>query len=192
MTMRKIVIIVGHSQKDTFCEVLATAYRNSARAGGHEARMYVLSKMLFDPVLYEGFSKVQPLEPDLKAAHDAIFGADHLVFVVPLWLGDMPAILKGFLERVFQPDLVEPARNGAFIKLLKGKSARVVVTMGMPGLVYRWYFGSHAVKLLKRNILGFLGASPIRSEVIGNIAGLGDAGRKAWLAKVEAWGRAGA
>ncbi|MEQ1719414.1 MAG: NAD(P)H-dependent oxidoreductase [Hyphomicrobium sp.] len=188
--MRKIAIIVGHSQKGTFCEALGTAYRDGARGAGYEARMYVLSKMLFDPILYEGFAIVQPLEPELRAAHDAILNADHLVFVFPLWLGDMPAILKGFLERVLQPDLVEPARKGKFAMLLRGKSARIIVTMGMPGLVYRWYFGAHAVKLFKRNILGFLGVSPVRPTVIGNMAGMSEDDRKAWIAKAEVWGRA--
>lgn len=188
--MKKIAIIAGHSQKGSYCEALATAYRDGARDGGHEARMYVLSNLLFDPILYEGYSKVQPLEPDLKAAHDAIHSADHLVFVFPLWLGDMPAILKGFLERVLQPDLVEPARKGAFPKLLKGKSARIIVTMGMPGFVYRFYFGRHAVSILKRNILGFLGAGPVATSIIGNIEKLGPDGRAKWIAQSHALGRA--
>ena len=188
--LKKIAIIVGHSKKASFCEALATAYRDGARAAGHEARMYVLANMLFDPILYEAYAKVQPLEPDLKAAHDAIIAADHLVIVFPLWLGDMPAMLKGFLERILQPDLIEPARKGQFVKLLNGKSARVVVTMGMPAFVYRWYFNPHAAKILKRNILGFLGVRPVRSTFIGNIEGMGDDARKVWIENVEALGRA--
>lgn len=187
--MTKIAIIAGHSQKASYCEALATAYRDGARDAGHEVRMYVLANMLFDPILYEGYGKVQPLEPDLKAAHEAIFGADHLVLVFPLWLGDMPAILKGFLERVLQPDLIEPAKKGAFVKLLKGKSARLVVTMGMPDFVYRFYFGAHAVSILKRNILGFLGAAPVRTTIIGNIEKLGPDGRAKWIASCATLGR---
>ena len=186
---KHITIVVGHARKGTFCEAWGEAYQRGAREAGHEARLYVLSKMLFDPVLYEGFSKVQPLEPDLKAAHDAILMADHLVIVFPLWLGDMPAILKGFLERVLQPEMVEPARTGKFVKLLKGKSARIVVTMGMPGVIYRWYFGAHAVKLLKRNILRFLGVGAISTSILGGVEAVGEARRKAWLADAEAFGR---
>src|SRR5262245_34095096 len=79
----------------------------------------------------EGFSEVQPLQPDLTAAHDEITGAEHLVFIFPFWLGTLPAIFKGFLERVLQPDLVEPARHGRFVPVLAGKSAGIIVTMGM-------------------------------------------------------------
>jgi putative NADPH-quinone reductase len=145
--------------------------------------------MAFDLVLHEGFTQVQPLEPDLEAAHDAMFAADHLVLTFPLWFGTLPAILKAFLERVLQPDLVEPAKKGKFVKLLKGKSARVIVTMGMPGIIYRWWFGAHAVKMLKRNILGFIGVSPVRTMIYGNVEGVGSEGRKRWLDEMEAAGR---
>ncbi len=187
--MKRIAVIVGHALKSSFCETIGRAYKAAAEEAGHEARIYVLSDMLFDPVLFEGFHKLQPLEPDLKVAHAAMFAADHLVFIFPLWLGDMPAILKGFLERILQPDLVEPARNGTFVKPLKGKSARVIITMGMPGLVYKWYFGANAAKLLKRNVLEFVGVSPVRTTLLANVEGVGERGRKAWIAEVEALGR---
>ncbi len=128
--MSRIAIIVGHARKDTFCEVLGEAYRRGADAGGHQARLFVTSKMTFDPILHEGFTKIQPLEPDLEAAHDAMMAADHIVLIFPLWLGTLPAIFKGFLERVLQPDLVGPSKEGKFIKFFKGKSARVIMTMG--------------------------------------------------------------
>lgn len=131
--MSRIAIIVGHARKDTYCEALGEACRRGTEAGGHHARLFVTSKMVFDPVLHEGFTKIQPLEPDLQAAHTAIMEADHLVLIFPLWLGTLPAIFKGLLERVLQPDLVEPSKKGKFTKIFKGKSARVIMTMGMPG-----------------------------------------------------------
>jgi NAD(P)H dehydrogenase (quinone) len=187
--MARIVIVVGHARIGTYCEALGEAYRRGAQAGGHEAQVFLTASMAFDPVLHEGFDKVQSLELDLKAAHDAMLAADHLVFVFPLWLGTLPAILKGFLERVLQPDLVEPSRQGKFVKPLKGKSARVIITMGMPGFVYRWWFGAHALKMLKRNILHFVGVHPVRSTIYGFIEGVGAERRKRWLADVEDMGR---
>lgn len=75
--MSRIAIIVGHARTDTFCEAIGEAYRSGAEAGGHHAKLFVTSKMVFDPILHEGFTKVQPLEPDLRAAHDAMMEADH-------------------------------------------------------------------------------------------------------------------
>ncbi len=115
--------------------------------------------------------------------------ADHLVIIFPLWLGTLPALLKGFLERVLQPELVEPAKHGKFVKLLRGKSARVVVTMGMPGFVYRYWFGAHALKMLKRNILGFMGVRPIRSTIYGYVEGASAEHRRKWLNEIEEFGR---
>ena len=145
--------------------------------------------MTFDPILWNGFESVQELEPDLQQAHDALIAADHLVLIFPLWLGTLPALFKGFLERVLQPDLVGPAKQGMFKKILREKSARIIVTMGMPAFIYRWWFGAHALKMLKHNILEFLGVGPVRSTTCGNVEGIGDAGRRRWLQIAEDMGR---
>ena len=187
--MARIVIIIGHVRSNSYCEALGESYAKGAESDGHEVKLFVTSRMTFDPILHEGFERVQPLEKDLIAAHDAMVAADHLVLIFPLWLGTLPAILKGFLERVLQPDLVGSSKQGKFLKLLKGKSARVIITMGMHGFVYRWWFGAHALKMLKRNILRFMGAGPVRSLILGNIEGVGEKGRKRWLRDVEELGR---
>ncbi|MBU2532633.1 MAG: NAD(P)H-dependent oxidoreductase [Alphaproteobacteria bacterium] len=187
--MSKIIVIIGHVRPRTYCEALGAAYARGARAGGHEVALYNTSAMTFDPILRGAYEELQPLEPDLCEAHDALLAADHIVFVFPLWLGTMPAILKAFLERVVQPDIIGPAREGRFVQILKGKSARVIMTMGMPGFVYRWWFGAHALKVLKRNILGFLGVAPIRTTIHGSITAVSDAKRSQWLDDAEALGR---
>jgi NAD(P)H dehydrogenase (quinone) len=189
--MPKIVIVVGHSRAGTFCDALGDAYLRGALAAGHQAQLYRTSDMDFDPILREAYVQVQPLEPDLQTVTAAIKRADHIVFVFPLWLGAMPAILKGFLERALQPDLVEPAKQGKFIKVLEGKSARIIVTMGMPGFVYRWWYGAYAVKTLKRNILEFMGVSPVRATILGGVEAVGATGRTRWLAEVEELGKSG-
>jgi NAD(P)H dehydrogenase (quinone) len=188
--MPRIAVIVGHARKDTYGEALGAAYRRGAEAAGASVSIWITSKLAFDPVLHEGFERIQPLEPDLAVAREALLSADHLVIIFPLWLGTLPAILKGFLERVLQPDLVGPSKEGKFVQLLKGKSARVVVTMGMPAFVYRWWFGAHAVKMLKHNILGFMGVKPVAISIFGSIEAIGQKGREKHLAQMEAWGRA--
>lgn len=195
--MAKIVIVVGNSMTDSYSEALGEAYRRGTESGGHEARLFALAGMTFDPILRGGYRWLQPLEPDLAAAHEALLACDHMVFVFPLWCGDMPALMKGFMERVLQPDLlaiqaagrktnVDQAREEW--KIFKGKSARVIMTMGMPGWFYRWYFGAHALKLFKRNILKFTGVHPVRSTIFGMIEAVGDDKRRQWLREVEALG----
>jgi len=146
--------------------------------------------MAFDAILREGYRREQPLEPDLVAARGALQAAEHLVFIFPLWCGDMPAIMKGFIERVLQPDLLamHASHGKASWKVLKGKSARIIMTMGMPGWFYRWYYGAHALKLIKRNILHFIGVTPVSSSLYGMIDMVGEETRKQWLREVEALG----
>ena len=189
--MARIVIIVGHALRGTYCEALAEAYRRGAESARHEVSLFNTATMTFDPILRGGYRTLQPLEPDLAAARTAIQAADHLVLIFPLWLGTLPAIFKGFLERVIQPDIFEPAKTGRFATPWKGKSARVVITMGMPGFVYRWYYGAHALKMLKRNILGFVGIAPMRSTIHGMIEGVSPERRQRWLADMESLGRSG-
>jgi NAD(P)H dehydrogenase (quinone) len=188
--MAQIMIVVGHPKADSYCAALGEAYRRGAEAGGHAVELFVLGEMSFDAILREGYRREQPLEPDLVSARRALFASDHLVYVFPLWCGDMPAILKGFFERVLQPDLLEIQASGgkASWKVLKGKSARVIMTMGMPGWFYRWYFGAHALKLLRRNILHFTGVHPVRSTIYGMVEAASDGTRKEWLRAVEALG----
>jgi len=188
--MAKIAVVVGNPLRDSYCEALGNAYLRGAESAGHTAKLFVLARMNFDAILREGYRRVQPLEPDLAAAREAFLACDHVVFVFPLWCGDMPALMKGFIERLLQPDLlaIQAAGAKASWKVFKGKSARVIMTMGMPGWFYRWYFGAHALKLLKRNILHFIGIKPVRSTIYGMIEAVGDEKRQQWLREVEALG----
>jgi putative NADPH-quinone reductase len=117
------------------------------------------------------------------------------VLFFPLWLGDMPALLKGFLEQVARPGFAFKYNEGrtAFTeKGLKGRSARIVVTMGMPALVYRWYFRAHSVKSLERNILGFVGIAPVSETLIGMVGNMKPEDGQKWLRKLTALGRSAA
>jgi putative NADPH-quinone reductase len=134
----------------------------------------------------------EPLPEGLQQAQQDIAWAEHLVLFFPLWLGDMPALLKGFLEQVARPGFAfgaGEARNPFTSKGLAGRSARVVVTMGMPALVYRWYFRAHSVKSLERNILGFVGIAPVHETLIGGVGQLDPAVAEKSFARLRRLGR---
>ncbi len=127
----------------------------------------------------------------LKPAQDDIAWAEHIVFFFPLWLGDMPAILKGFLEQVARPGFAFKREEGGSPwgnKALTGRSARVVVTMGMPAIVYRWYFRAHSVRSLERNILGFVGIAPVNETLIGMTGNMKHEQAAKWLGKLRRMG----
>ncbi|MBN8892340.1 MAG: dehydrogenase [Rhodospirillales bacterium 70-18] len=190
----RILVIQGHPDPagGHFCHALAHAYAEGASAAGHEVRRLSVAGLAL-PVLRSEAEWQGPAPPDVAASQRDIVWAEHLVFVYPLWLGGMPALLKAFLEQVARPGFAFDAgpNRSPWQKKLAGRSARIVVTMGMPALVYRWYFGAHSLKSLERNILGFIGIEPIRESLVGMVGAADPARRTVWLAKLRRLGAKG-
>ena len=188
---RRIVIIQGHPDPagDRFGHALADAYAAGAEAAGHAVDRIDVARLEFPLVrTKQDWLKGEP--PAVIAdAQQRVAAADHLVIVFPLWLGTMPALLKGFLEQVLRQSFAFQA-GGGWKPALRGRSARVVITMGMPALAYRWFFGAHSLKTLRRNILQFCGIRPVHATLVGGVEGSSRARDKA-LARVERLGRAG-
>jgi putative NADPH-quinone reductase len=192
---RRITVINGHPdpQRKHFAHALADAYAQGAESAGHEVKVIEVAKLDF-PLLRSQEDYTRGAPPDaIRQAQERIGWAEHLVIIYPLWLGSMPALLKGFLEQVFRPGFATsaPDAGGMPRGLLTGRSARIVVTMGMPAFFYRWYFRAHSLKALKRNILRLCGIGPIRESLIGAVAEGDNAKREAWLAKIRALGKDG-
>jgi putative NADPH-quinone reductase len=187
----RITIIDGHPDPDPerFCHVLACAYAKSAGEGKHEVTHLRLAE-LDVPILRTRREWEAEADGAVAEWQKAIAAADHLVLIFPLWLGDMPALMKAFLEQVLRPGFaIGTGKRTLSSGLLKGKSARIIVTMGMPALIYRWFFLAHSVRSLRRNILHFVGVKPVRTTLVGSIEG-SPASRAKWLERIEALGRA--
>ena len=191
---RRILIVNGHPDPagGHFDHALAQAYAEAAEAAGHSVRHLAIARLDI-PVLRNKHDFENDSPPaDIRDAQQALLESDHLVLVYPLWLGTMPGLLKLFLEQTLRPGFAfDYTERGLPKKRLTGRSARVVVSMGMPALAYRWFYGAHSLKSLKRNILGFCGMAPVRTTLIGRVEALTDAARSAQLERVRALGRAG-
>lgn len=190
---RKILVIDGHPdpEADHFCHALARSYREGAEAGGHTVNLVRVADLDFPILRSASGYDTAPVPVALQQVTDELLAADHVVLIYPLWLGTLPALTKAFLEQVFHRDVAfEPAEEGKWPRgRLRGKSARVIVTMGMPALVYRFWYGGHSLKSLERNILKFIGFKPVRDTVFGMVEMVGDDKRKTWLKRVADLGR---
>lgn len=190
---KSILVIQAHPDPASgrFCRVLQESYVNAARKAGHTVRTIDLAGIEVPLLQTKQDYETGAPPADIASAQRAITAADHLVFIFPLWLGDMPALLKAFLEQVLRPGYAYSGstEKGLPKKLLKGKSARIVITMGMPAVFYRLYFRAHSLKNLKRNILAFCGISPARETLIGMIEDKDPKARQRWLKKMEELGR---
>lgn len=192
----RILILQGHPEPGArrLCHLLADAYAEGALAAGHEVRRVEVAGLDFPLLRSQADWEQGQLPPGLAAAQQDIGWAQHLVLVFPLWLGDMPALLKAFLEQVARPGFAFKSEGGNPFgrKGLSGRSARIVCTMGMPALLYRFYFRAHSIKSLERNILGFVGIAPVRETLIGMVGNLVEEGVEKHCAKMRELGRKGA
>lgn len=186
---KKVLILLGHPSSLSFCDALAEAYGKAARAAGHEVRLLRLGALQFDPILHEGYHQIQALEPDLLEAQAAIRWAEHLSFVFPIWWGSVPALLKGFLDRVllpgfafrFQPGLALP------VQLLQGRSAHLLVTMDTPPWYFRWIYRMPGIHQMQKTTLEFCGIKPVKTLCLGVIKDAAPSQRAAWLDRVRAF-----
>lgn len=194
--MKNILILDGHPDPSDarLVHALAEAYRQGAEQAGHQVQVVRLADLTF-PLLRSqaDYEKDEPVDAVRNCQH-LMEWASHTVIFYPLWLGSMPALLKGLLEQMMRPGFAfSTLKLGRWrVKYLSGKSARIVVTMGMPGLLYRWYFRAHSLRSLQRNILRFVGFRRVRSTIIGSAGSMTRAQREAWLQNLRDMGQAAA
>ena len=190
---KKIVLIQGNPDADSYCQALALAYRQGAEDAGHEVTVLTLHDLQFDPVLRHGYKQRTPWEPDLEMAWEKIRECQHMVWIYPTWWGTLPALLKGFIDRLFLPGKSFQYRQGSVLwdKLLRGKTARLITTMDSPAW-YNWLMyrsaGHHA---MKNATLEFCGVKPVKITTIANLRRLKKEQRERWLNKVAAFGHRG-
>jgi len=188
--MKKVLLILGHPDKESFCGSLAESYRRGARRAGAEIDTINLADLNFDPILHRGYREIQELEPDLVRAQERIKWAEHLVFVYPTWWATMPALLKGFLDRTLLPGFAFKYRENSpfWDKYLTGRSARVITTMDAPAWYNFLIYGNAGQKAMKRATLQFCGIDPVRVTTIGQVKNLKKEQLENWLKKTEKLG----
>jgi putative NADPH-quinone reductase len=194
MMPARILIVQGHPDCGArhLCHVLAQAYGDGARGAGHAVGTVEPGAIDF-PFLRSAEDWQHGAVPaPLVPVQEAIRQATHLVLVYPLWLGEMPALLKAFLEQVARPGFAVAAepRNPLKAGLLGGRSERVIVTMGMPAPLYRWFYRAHSLRALQRNTLGFAGIRPVRTSLVGGAGALTPQQVERWCAHMRELGAA--
>lgn len=189
--MNKILIINGHPDQESFNFAIAEAYKKGAVESGAEVKQIVVRNLVFNPNLQFGYRKRTELELDLIDAQEKIKWATHLVWIYPVWWGSLPAILKGFIDRVFLPGFAFQKRENSvwWDKLLIGKSARIICTLDQPAWYYWLVYRQPSTNAMKNLTLQFSGISPVKVTTIGPVRLSKDAYRANWLKKIERLGQ---
>lgn len=189
----QVVILDGHPDPaaERLCHALADAYAEGAESAGHAAEVVRVAELEIEFLRSaDEFNNREP-DPAVQRVQQSIESASHIVLIYPLWLGTMPAMLKALLEQVLRPGFAfgDEGREAKWSGRLNGRSARVVVTMGMPAFFYRWYFRAHSLKSLERNILKFCGIKPVRETLFGMVESTSNTKRRRWLETMNELGK---
>lgn len=190
MSTRRIFILVGHPGENRLTTHFADAYEKGARDAGHEVRRLNLSSLVFDPILHDGYERVQELEPDLVRVQEYIKWCEHFVLLYPSWWSSMPALLKGMFDRIWLPKFAFRFHPSGWwwTGLLKSRSATVFVLSDSPSFFARILFGD-STNEIKRGILWFAGFSPIRIKKLGALKNISERRVKRLKYHLEKWGR---
>lgn len=183
----RVLVVLGHPRRESLCGALAQSYADAAEAAGATVRRLALGELSFDPVLRHGYQGEQALEHDLALATEHLRWAQHVVWVHPNWWGGPPALLKGFIDRVFLPGVAFRYRrdgSSAWDRLLAGRSSRLIVTMDSPPWYFRWVQRMPGHQQMRRSILGFSGFDPVDITSLGPVRGSSPERRQAWLQQV--------
>lgn len=169
--MKKILVINAHPNAESFNHALVEAYISGAKKAGAEVKTLTIAELNFNPSLQFGYQKRMELEPDLIHAQELILWAEHLVWIHPVWWGGLPAVAKGFIDRVFLPGFAFKYRENSvwWDKLLAGRTARIITTLDQPSFYYRLAFGRPSVNQLKKSTLQFCGIKPVKVTYVGPI-----------------------
>lgn len=188
---RKILIINGHPDEESFNFGLSKAYCKAALAAGADVKIIEIRALSFNPNLQYGYRKRTELEPDLIEAQKSIMWAEHLVWIYPVWWGSVPAIMKGFIDRVFLPGFAFQKKENSvwWDKYLGGKTARLICTLDQPAWYYKWVYGSPSHKAMKKLTMQFVGVKKVKITTIGPLRLSKESYREKWLTKVENLGR---
>lgn len=190
--MKKILILLGHTNKASYTATLADAYEAAARNAGHEVVRVNIGDLYFDPILHKGYTEIQPLENDLLLLQEHIREAEHIVVLYPNWWNTMPAILKGLFDRFWLPGFAFnfDKTTHKVIQRLQGKTARIIIVAGHLSPFATWWKYGDYTNEIRHGILEFAGIKTSVSA-FGPCERTTDTCRLAWVKKVEDLGMRG-
>ena len=183
----KVLVVIGHQNKGSYCHAITETAVDELKAAGHDVTFHDLYEEAFDPVLpHDEIPKGSAVDPIVQAHCDELAAADGFVVVHPNWWAQPPAILKGWIDRVFRQGVAyEFAEGGGIVGHLKGKTALVITTSNTPRDVELKLFGDPLENLWKNCIFGFCGTEDFFRRNFESIVMSTPEQRADWLAEVR-------
>ncbi len=176
----KYLIVSSHPYNGSFNAGAVQTIKEAALSKGHAVRLIDLVEEGFNPVMtsadLKAWGQGQPVDPMVERYRKEIEDADVLVFPFPIWWGSLPAVLKGFCDKVLLPGWAyKYGDNGEMIGLLTSKKAIVITTMETPEDIYNSYFNNPVEGSFIKDTLQTCGIEVLSFEQIDKIVSGGRA-----------------
>ena len=147
----RTAIVFNHPYEGSFCSAILQSVLRGLQSAGHETDVLHLDNEKFDPVMsaadLKGFTLSKPIDPKVLEYRERLAAADHLIFIFPIWWELMPAMTKGFIDKVIFPGVAyDYDKSGRFPRMVKRfhrlKGITLITTMNTPSVFYRLIFGN--------------------------------------------------
>jgi putative NADPH-quinone reductase len=190
----KVAVVFNHPYEGSFCNAILRTVVNSLRTAGHETDILHLDNEGFNPVMtaadLQGFVKGAPVDPKVIEYRRRLEQADHLIIIFPIWWELMPAMMKGFIDKVIFPGVAyDYDRSGRFPKmkprLPRLKGITLITTMNSASLVYRLVFGNAIKKALFAGTFWKMGYGNRKWINYGMVKFVSEEKRKKWLSQLD-------
>lgn len=189
----KVVIVFNHPYEGSFCNAILQAVTNGLNKGSHQIDLIHLDKDKFNPVMtagdLKGFRDKKPIDPKVIEYSDKIKNADHLVFIFPIWWELMPAMTKGFVDKVIFPGVAYDYTNKENTRMkplwdnLKGVT--MITTMNTPNWLYWLLFGNAIKKAMILETFWKIGFKNRKWISFNQVKMVTQEKRQQWLSQIE-------
>ncbi|BAB06467.1 NAD(P)H-dependent oxidoreductase [Halalkalibacterium halodurans] len=184
------LIIYAHPHPESLNHAILDTAVHALKKNGHEVIVRDLYALHFQPVLTpEDISVMNAgdIPQDIKTEQEYITRADVITFIYPIWWTGLPAILKGYIDRVFSYGFAyEIGENGEVIRMLTGKKGLIINTFGHPKENYDEIGMTNGLKITSdTGIFEFVGVEPTDHLLFGSVGSLNEEAYKGMLKEVE-------
>lgn len=189
----KVVIVFNHPYEGSFCSAILASVEQGLQRANHEVDVINLDKEGFNPVMtsqdLRAFKDKMPIDPKVLEYKHRLEQADHIVFIFPIWWELMPAMMKGFIDKVIFPGVAFDYKNDSNTRmkplLTQVKGLSLITTMNTPRILYRLIFGNAIQKALMIGTFWKLGYKNRKWISFNMVKSVSEEKRKMWLKRVE-------
>ena len=195
----KVVIVFNHPYQGSYCNAILNSVSSGLQKANHEVDLMHLDNDNFDPVMrakdleifskakYEQTNSSQSLDPIVLNYKQRLVDAEHVIFIFPIWWELMPALTKGFIDKVIFPGVTyDYAGEYKMINRMKNlKGLTVITTMNTPSVIYRLIFGNAVQKAIMTGTFWKIGVKNRKWISLNMVKMVSVDKRKKWLTGLE-------